>query len=375
MKNIIFDFGNVLAAFSPFSLARRFADTDADAVTLASVVFDGRWADYDGGRLSYDEHLSGSLARLPERLHEAAEALFAGWPAALDPIESTAETVHALYERGYGLYILSNAPRKFSEVVREHYPITHLFDGAVYSAAVGMDKPHAPIYQYLLDTYRLDPTDCLFVDDKAENVAGAEACGIRGYLYDGDGAALLRFIEAENGDGAADRGLVAERLFYAGHNCAQDVACAFCDKTGISRRLSMHVAAPFGGGMGRLREVCGTVSGMYLVLGALLGYDADSPTMPAEKKELYERVQELARRFREKNGTIICRELLAARAKNGPDDAQTAAMLSTAPEPMPRTAEYYKRRPCGRLVREAAAILDEYLKEIGDGTDLHHTGQ
>lgn len=146
-----------------------------------------------------------------------------------------------------------------------------------------------------------------------------------------------------------DRAERARELFYAGYNCAQAVFCAFQDLTGLEAEGAARLASSFGGGMGRLREVCGTVSAALLVLGLLRGY-AD-PTDPEAKAAHYHRVQEYARRFREKNGSILCRDLLAG--------VETAP----GPEPEARTPEYYARRPCPRLAGEAAEILEEMLKE------------
>ena len=144
-----------------------------------------------------------------------------------------------------------------------------------------------------------------------------------------------------------DHGIKAAELFMQGYNCAQAVAVAFCDLTGLEEKQAAKMASAFGGGMGRLREVCGAVSGMLLVLGILEGYD--DPTDDAAKKALYSRVQALAREFREENGSIICRELL----NNPPAD----------PNPTPRTADFYTQRPCARMVLTAARILDEYLQK------------
>ena len=141
----------------------------------------------------------------------------------------------------------------------------------------------------------------------------------------------------------------AKRLFLEGYNCAQAVFCAFCDLTGMDIDAAARLSSSFGGGMGRLREVCGTVSGALLALGVLRGYD--DPKNPEAKKAYYALVQEYARRFREKNGAIICRELLQ----------NVTAAPGGAPEE--RTPEFYARRPCLRLVCDAAAILDEMLLE------------
>ena len=107
----------------------------------------------------------------------------------------------------------------------------------------------------------------------------------------------------------------AAQLFYEGYNCAQAITVAFADVTGLDESFSAKMASSFGGGMGRMREVCGAFSGMLIVLGMLYGYDAAAETESANKKLHYERVQALAERFRTEFGSIICRELLAGKAR------------------------------------------------------------
>ena len=134
-------------------------------------------------------------------------------------------------------------------------------------------------------------------------------------------------------------------LFKSGCNCAQAVAVAFCDRTGLTEKQAARMASSFGGGIGRMREVCGAVSGMFMVLGLLYGYD--DPKDDATKKWLYTQVQALAEDFKKDAGSIICRDIL----KNPPSD----------PNPSPRTAEYYAMRPCERMVYNAARLLDEFI--------------
>ena len=143
-----------------------------------------------------------------------------------------------------------------------------------------------------------------------------------------------------------DHGMKAAELFLGGYNCAQSVAVAFCDVTGLDEKLAAKMVSSFGGGMGRIREVCGAVSGMFFVLGCLYGYD--TPGDDVRKKQLYTQVQELAAGFREECGSIVCREIL----KNPPTD----------PNPSPRTAEYYKSRPCARMVLVAGRLMDEFIQ-------------
>ena len=144
-----------------------------------------------------------------------------------------------------------------------------------------------------------------------------------------------------------DREYKAATLFYEGYNCAQAVAMAFSDVIGLEEKFCAKAVSSFGGGMGRLREVCGAVSGMMFVAGILYGYDTKDDD--GIKKEHYARIQQMAEEFRGQIGTIICRELL----NNPPSD----------PTPSPRTAEYYAQRPCARFVVAAAQILDDYIQK------------
>ena len=147
-----------------------------------------------------------------------------------------------------------------------------------------------------------------------------------------------------------DHGIQAAELFLSGYNCAQAVAVAFHEELGLTEQQAARMVSAFGGGMGRMREVCGAVSGMLFVLGSLYGYD--TPGDDVRKKELYSRVQALAAGFRAENGSIICREIL----KNPPSD----------PTPSPRTAEYYAQRPCARMVLTAARLMEQFMEETGD---------
>ena len=132
-----------------------------------------------------------------------------------------------------------------------------------------------------------------------------------------------------------------------GYNCAQAVACAFGDLTGLSEEQAARMASSFGGGMGRLREVCGAVSAMFMIDGLLEGYG--TPETGDVKKAHYERIQALAAAFKERHETIICRELLGL-----PEGASD-------PAPAPRTDRYYDTRPCPKLIRSAAEILAKQL--------------
>ncbi|MDD6095673.1 MAG: C-GCAxxG-C-C family protein [Clostridia bacterium] len=144
--------------------------------------------------------------------------------------------------------------------------------------------------------------------------------------------------------------VLAGELFRKGYNCSQAVLLAFSDVTGLDQRTALAVSSSFGGGMGRLREVCGAVSGAFMVAGLLWGgYD---PNHRDAKAEHYKLIQRLAARLKEENGSIICRELLGLPG-------------ASAPVPEERTADYYRRRPCEAYIRTAARIIDEEIKSRG----------
>ena len=139
----------------------------------------------------------------------------------------------------------------------------------------------------------------------------------------------------------------AQALFREGYNCSQAVFCSFCDETGLDMDTAARLSSSFGGGIGRLREVCGAFSGAMLAFGMLRGYsDIEDPQ---KKISHYRQIQEFAALFKEKNGSYICRDLLK--------DVETT--YGYVPEE--RTPEFYERRPCLRLIGDAAGMLDEML--------------
>ena len=142
---------------------------------------------------------------------------------------------------------------------------------------------------------------------------------------------------------------IARELFLKGYNCSQSVVGAFCDVTGMGLEDALKLSAPFGAGMGKMRETCGAVTGMFMVAGMLYGYSDEAPE---SKEEHYKLIQKLANKFKEKNnGTIICRELLKE------------LKTDTLPKPSVRDEKYYKERPCARFVEDACDILDELIAE------------
>ncbi len=146
-----------------------------------------------------------------------------------------------------------------------------------------------------------------------------------------------------------ERAEKARNYFLEGYNCSQSVFLAFTDLTGFDEKTALLISSSFGGGMGRLREVCGAVSGMFMAAGVLYGYT--DPKAGAEKMEHYKRIQELAEAFKERNGSIVCRDILGKIAED-------KSFI-----PSERTAEYYKSRPCAKMVEDAVEILEAYIEK------------
>lgn len=142
----------------------------------------------------------------------------------------------------------------------------------------------------------------------------------------------------------------ATALFKEGYNCSQSVVAAFADLYGFTHEQALKMSASFGGGIGRMRQTCGAACGLFMLAGLESGC---TDGKDREGKEAnYKLVQQFAEEFRKRNGSLICAELLGL-AKNAP----------TPTTPEARTAEYYKKRPCVKMVEEAARIFAEFLKE------------
>ena len=137
-------------------------------------------------------------------------------------------------------------------------------------------------------------------------------------------------------------------LFKSGFNCAQSVFAAFCDKVGMPEETALRVSAGLGGGVGRMREVCGALCGAAMLAGMLYGATEGSDS--EAKAYTYKKVQEIAAEFRKTNPSIICRELLGL-----PPDSP----LESAPEAPTET--YYHNRPCLHIIESAAGAAEKIL--------------
>lgn len=186
-RNIIFDLGNVLITFDPLDFLTHLLN-DGEKVRLCHslIIQSPEWRELDRGLISVEQAKSIFIERQPA-LREAVELFFQHWLSMFQPIPETVALVDELRAAGYRLYVLSNIIRESYEDLRERLTFWDRFEGIVVSYALKTAKPEPAIYRYLLDHYRLQPEECLFIDDMEANVAGARAVGIPAVRFDSAG--------------------------------------------------------------------------------------------------------------------------------------------------------------------------------------------
>lgn len=191
IRNVLFDMGNVLIRFDrDFFITRLGVSEEDKALLMREVFLSVEWVQMDRGTLCEAEAFRQICQRIPERLYEAAEKLIAMWDRPILPIDGMFELVQELKEKGYGIYLLSNAS------IRQHdywprVPVSQFFDGKIISADEKVMKPHPDFYNRALERFGLKAEECFFIDDVPANVEGAQYCGIAGAVFHAD-AALLR---------------------------------------------------------------------------------------------------------------------------------------------------------------------------------------
>ena len=180
-KNIVFDFGNVLAMFDTERLVRTYYQEESDFEIVKDKLFYD-WDLLDSGRIDYEDYMDNVENMLPKHLIPAFRQIRNEWYMHLDPIRGTWKLIHDLKENGYKLYILSNAPTFFAKHA-SYYNIVNKFDGIVFSGPIKLAKPESEIYQYLFDKFDLIPEECLFLDDKEININASKELGMDGIVF------------------------------------------------------------------------------------------------------------------------------------------------------------------------------------------------
>lgn len=192
ITTLLFDMGNVLIHYDPQHFLDRMGVTDPQdqELLLREISLSPLWPKLDEGEMTEGELEALVLPRLPQRLHGYAHQLIFHWDDPIEPVPGMAALLEDCKRAGLKLYLLSNASRRQPEYW-ENIPGSALFDGTVVSAFYRCVKPQREIYQVVLEKFGLSPESCVFVDDVAENIAGAQAAGIQGVVFTGD-ADLLR---------------------------------------------------------------------------------------------------------------------------------------------------------------------------------------
>ncbi len=197
MKNVIFDFGQVLVHFEPSYMVEKYVSNAKDARLLADVVFDRLyWDRLDAGTISDSEVVSAIKMRLPKRLWQAASKSYYNWIYNIPEIEGMRELLLSI-KKNYNanVFVLSNISSYFADHFDE-IPILKLIDNCIFSSKCGMVKPNPEIYKYLCSEFNILPEETLFVDDRIENIEGAKTIGITGYVFDGDVEKLSTYLDA-----------------------------------------------------------------------------------------------------------------------------------------------------------------------------------
>ena len=194
IKNVIFDFGNVLVKYDPVYIVSGFSDNQEDIQAVASVLFDRLyWDRLDEGTIEDSEVVEESKKRLPKRLHALIEKSYYGWIDRLPEISGISALIESLKSRGVKLYLLSNISQYFADRY-QRFSILRQFDGLVFSGVIHKVKPSKEIFEHLFFTYGVKAEESVFIDDAQRNIDGATAVGLTTYLFDGDSKKLEEYL-------------------------------------------------------------------------------------------------------------------------------------------------------------------------------------
>ena len=184
IKNVIFDLGNVVLKLKWDIVINRYSDNEDDKKILKEVIFGSEeWIKLDEGTIKKADAIQIMLSKLPERLHEACIEIMKNWQDGLVINTEILGFIDYLKSNGYKTYILSNAPLDLPEYL-EKQDLNKYFDGKIISAEEKISKPNKKIYELILKRFSLIPEECLFLDDRLENIESAISCDINGYVFD-----------------------------------------------------------------------------------------------------------------------------------------------------------------------------------------------
>lgn len=192
IRNIVFDMGNVLLDYNPQVPLDAFCRTEEEKNVIRRELFEGpEWIQGDLGNITEDGKYESVRKRVPKHMHPALKRCVYEWDICMKPVPGAREFCEYVKQKGYGLYVLSNASDTFYNYFPRFAPLD-FFDGIVVSADIHVIKPDIRIYRYLLDTYSLTPEECLFLDDREDNAAGAKQAGMSAEVFRNDFDAVRR---------------------------------------------------------------------------------------------------------------------------------------------------------------------------------------
>ena len=197
IKNIIFDFGQVLVRFDPEYMTSKYLSDKDDIKTVSAVIFDRLyWDKLDKGTIDDEQVISLSNQRLDEKFHSVTEKIYYNWIYNIPEIEGMRSILEKLKEKGVRLFLLSNISKYFA-THSEQIDILSYFEKCIFSAVCGYTKPNTNIFCHTLKECEISPEETLFVDDNSANIEGAKSAGIHSFLFDGDAKKLEEYLETQ----------------------------------------------------------------------------------------------------------------------------------------------------------------------------------
>ena len=199
IKHLIFDMGNVLMRYDPEVPLKKFVKTEKARNLIRRELFQGpEWVEADRGMISEEAMYESVARRIPEKYHEELKKCVYEWMICMKPLEKSVKLCEDARKWGYQTYVLSNAAQSFYEYFPKFYRMED-FDGVVVSSDVHLIKPDVRIYAYLLEKYHLNPEECLFLDDREDNVEAARKAGMQSMLFTEDYESLWAFLKQTAG--------------------------------------------------------------------------------------------------------------------------------------------------------------------------------
>ena len=196
IKNVVFDFGQVMVHFEPSYMVGKYVSDKEDAALLEEVVFDRLyWDKLDAGTISNEEVVNACISRLPERLHHYVAEIYYNWIYNIPEIDGMSDLVDYIKDTyGVRVFLLSNISEYFANHADEIL-VLKKFEKCIFSSICGSVKPSRDIFEYLCESCGISAEEIVFIDDNKKNIDGAEAFGITGYLFDGNANSLRKYLD------------------------------------------------------------------------------------------------------------------------------------------------------------------------------------